>query len=350
MREKIRLIAAACFYYGGLLKLAHWWIRRSGRRLIILKYHRATGGNLHRQILYLSRYYRILPLEIALEELYMPRNEQRQVHDRRIPLALTFDDGYYDNYTHVFAVARQLQVPITIFIVPGYSESGVRFWWLESDYLVRHAGVDEVTIDGYTYHLKRPEERKALLQTIDTRLTYASSVAQREAFLIQLYELLAVPPGVTEEATRPLTWGEIHKMEESGWVSFGAHTMHHPVLACLTDPEEVRWEVEESRKELVRQLGHPVRTFAFPIGVPRNIGEEGLRAVKAAGYEWAVTSCDGVNSPQTDPHLLKRFSGNLDTHWLVMASEMVGLLRIVSRLKKNNIKIIRFIYEKSNAT
>jgi peptidoglycan/xylan/chitin deacetylase (PgdA/CDA1 family) len=344
MREKMRLIVAACFYYSGLLRFAHWWTRRrSGRRLIILKYHRAAGGDLFGQILYLSRHYRILPLETALEQLYSPCSETKQVHERRIPLVLTFDDGYYDNYTHAFAVACQLQVPFTIFLAPGYIDSGARFWWLESDYLLRHAEMDEVVIDGYAYHIKQPEGRKALIQTIDTRLTHAGSIAQREAFLAQLHELLAVPPGNIEEATRPLTWGEIRKMEESGWVSFGAHTMHHPVLARLTDSEEVQWEVEESRKRLEQQFGHHVLTFAYPIGIPGNIGEEGLRAVRAAGFAWAVTSSDGVNTPQTDPHLLKRLSGNLDTHWLVMASEMAGLLRIVSRLKKSYRKIMHLI-------
>jgi len=72
MRERARVFIAACFYYSGLVKLAYWWIRRSGQRLIILNYHRATGGDLHRQILYLHRHYRILHLEEALEELYTP--------------------------------------------------------------------------------------------------------------------------------------------------------------------------------------------------------------------------------------------------------------------------------------
>jgi peptidoglycan/xylan/chitin deacetylase (PgdA/CDA1 family) len=335
MREQLRVIVAACFYYSGLVKLAHWWIRRhSERRLIILKYHRASG-DLRRQLLYLSRYYRILPLEDALEELYTPCKEQKQARDQRIPMALTFDDGYRDNYTYAFVVARQLQIPFSIFIAPGYIESGACFWWLETNRLVRHARVDEVTIEGTTYCLARLEERKALSKVIDVRLTYASSVAQREAFLADVRQKLAVPADVpAEEAALPLTWGEIHKMEESGLVSFGAHTMHHPVLACLTDAEEVRWEVTECRKVLERQLGHPVRTFVYPIGSLKNIGDAGLDAVKAARYEWALTTVEEVNTPQTNPLLLNRLNGNENTHWLVMASELVGLLRIVSRLKK----------------
>ena len=131
-----------------------------------------------------------------------------------------------------------------------------------------------------------------------------------------------------------MTWAEVRKMEESGWVSFGAHTMHHPILAYLADPAEVQYEVEECRSVLEQRLGHPVRTFAYPVGKLEHIGDGGLRAVRAAGYEWALTTIEETNTPQTDPHLLCRLPGDITLHWLVMASELVGLLGNLSRLRK----------------
>src|SRR5712691_7230569 len=181
-KETVRVLVAACLYYRGLVKLAHWWTRHSGQRLIILNYHRATGGDLRRQLLYLSRHYRIMHLEDALEKFYTSHKEREQRRDRRIPLVLTFDDGYHDNYTHGFALAQELQIHFTIFLIPGYIESGEPFWWREDERLVRNAQVDEVTIEGRTYHLGQPEERKALVQIIDSRVFHARSVAEREAF------------------------------------------------------------------------------------------------------------------------------------------------------------------------
>src|SRR5437764_14927566 len=122
MRERLRAFIAACFYYSGLVRLAHRYIRRSERRLIILNYHRATGGNLHRQLLYLRRHYRILHLEAALQALYTAREARKQDGDPRIPLGLTFDDGYRDNYTYAFALARELQVTMTTCRIHCYIE------------------------------------------------------------------------------------------------------------------------------------------------------------------------------------------------------------------------------------
>jgi len=280
----------------------------------------------------------MLHLEEALEELYTSSKDGKYKRDRRTMLVLTFDDGYRDNYTHAFALAQELQVPITIFLIPGYIESGNYFWWLEAEHLVRNAQVNKVTIEGRSYCLEQPEERNMLAQTIDARARHATSIAEREAFLATVREVLAVPPSLTlEEEVRPLTWTEVRKMEESGWVSFGAHSMHHHILAYLTNSAEVRCEVEECRTVLERQLGHRVRTFAYPVGKPEDIGDMALRTVREAGYDWAVTTIYGINTPQSNPYLLRRVASKVSRHWLVMAAETSGVWRFFSSLWKNSI-------------
>src|SRR5438270_11285820 len=117
MRKRILTFIAECLYDSGLIKLARWWIRRSGQHLVILNYHRATGGDLRKHLLYLRRHYRLLHLEPALEELFRSHNDEPRRADRGTSLVLTFDDGYYDNYTHALKFAYELHVPITIFLI-----------------------------------------------------------------------------------------------------------------------------------------------------------------------------------------------------------------------------------------
>ena len=338
MREKLGVVVAAFFYYCGLVKLARWQRQHSNQSLIILNYHRANGGDLRRHLLYLRRHYRMLHLEEALKELYTPQKED-QAADQRTPLVLTFDDGYHDNYSRAFALVRELRIPITVFLIPGYIENGEYFWWQEGKRLVRRSQVNEVTIENHTYCLGRQEDRASLGQAIDTRLRYATSVIEREAFLKKTRQMLNVPESITteEEATMPLTWEEVQEMEESGLVSFGAHTMHHPILAYLKDPTEVRHEVEECKNVLEQRLGHLVRTFAYPIGNFEAIGDEALKAVQEVGYTWAVTTVYGINTPKNIPYQLCRVSGDVSRHWMVMAAEVSGVWKFFSPLWKNSL-------------
>ena len=331
MSDLVKLVIAEFFYYSGLIKLIRWWTRNSGRHLTILYYHSAAGKNLRRQMLYLRRYYRILPLEEALDELRMPSSERKYVRDRRTLISLTFDDGYDDNYTHAYALAAELQVPITIFLIPGYIDGANSFWW--ADRLIRHSRVDQVSFEGHTYYLNQQQERKALAQVIDDHVSNAPSFTEQEKFLISFCELLAIPLSIMpkEKPAPLLTWTKVREMEESGWVSYGAHTVHHPDLERLTDPAEVLREVGDCRTVLEQQLGHPVSTFAYPYG---NIGDHGLRAVEQAGYKWAVTIVSGLNTHQSNPHLLYRGKADSEMRVSMVAAEAAGVWIFFYRVKR----------------
>jgi peptidoglycan/xylan/chitin deacetylase (PgdA/CDA1 family) len=331
--KRIETFIAACFYYSGLVKMARWWTRRSGQRLLVLNYHRATGGDLRAHLLYVRQHYRVLHLETALAELYTAHQSATQRGDRRTVLALTFDDGYYDNFTQAFTLARDLHVPLTIFLIPGYMENSRRFWWMEMEQLVESAKMREATVEGHTYHFHTPHARKSLAQAIDSHIRYSASVMQREASLASMRQMLAGSATTTtaEDLASPLTWEEVHIMEKSGWISFGAHTMHHPVLAYLTDPAEMQDEISQCRRVLQQHLGHPVRVFAYPFGLWEHIGEKAKRAVRDAGYDWGVSAIDGFNTRQTDPYLMRRIEVDVDQHWLTVAAKASGIWGFFSR-------------------
>lgn len=307
---------------------------------MILNYHRAAEGDLRQHLLYLRRHYRILHLEDALEELFSPSSHNGL--DRRTLLAITFDDGYSDNYTHCFALARELHIPLTIFLIPGYIETGNRFWWFEPDYLISHASVSEIMLEGQTYHLNKPEEREALRRTLHTRVRFVSSVHERESFLSEVRQLLGAPDGVTlqEKQKLPLSWGEMEVMKKSEWISFGSHTMHHPILAYLTDPSEVEYEVCAARAELERHLGSQVRSFAYPVGKFADFGEQGICSVQKAGYAWAVTTIRGWNTPDSNPYLLHRLSVDPWQHWLLVAAMVSDVRQLFPNLLRSSIRFL----------
>ena len=203
--------------------------------------------------------------------------------------------------------------------------------------MARRAQVANVTIAGRTFRLENPEERGVLAQFIDDHARFATSVAEREEFLASARALLDLSPTPHEKdrdsAMLPVNWEQVKTMDEGGWVSFGAHTMHHPILSYLGDPAEMHREVSECRQALEQKLGHPVRTFAYPVGQAQHIGSDVVQAVRDAGYEWALTTTYGVNTPQTDPFLLKRIEADVDQHWLVVAAEAAGLWGFISRLR-----------------
>jgi peptidoglycan/xylan/chitin deacetylase (PgdA/CDA1 family) len=351
-RERVRICLGAVFYYSGLVRFALWWRRRSVPYLVVLNYHQVAGGNLREQMRYLNRHYRILDLQAALNELYADapsansEDGPTEKPDSRSPLVLTFDDGYLDSYMYALPYAQELGVPIALFPIPVYIDSGATFWWLAPGYLVKHTRLENVTLGGKQYRPTRPAEREALLQAIDEGLRHAGSVEEREAFLADAERSMQVPlprrGGEDRNALdRSVNWTELQEMDQSGLVSFGVHTMHHTVLAYLSDDAEIKREVEQARRVLEGRLGRAISAFAYPVGKMEDIGERGVRAVREAGYSCAFTTIEGVNTRETDRYLLRRLPGRAEVHWLVVASELAGLLGVVSRFRKWRQRALR---------
>jgi peptidoglycan/xylan/chitin deacetylase (PgdA/CDA1 family) len=86
-----------------------------------------------------------------------------------------------------------------------------------------------------------------------------------------------------------LNWDEVRQLDRSGLITIGAHTIDHENLATVT-PSEQHYQIIDGKQELEKQLGHPVKDFAYPYG-----GYNGttLALVQQAGFETAVTTKPG---------------------------------------------------------
>jgi peptidoglycan/xylan/chitin deacetylase (PgdA/CDA1 family) len=84
-------------------------------------------------------------------------------------------------------------------------------------------------------------------------------------------------------------------------VAFGSHSVSHPDLTRIS-PEELAGEILNSKTEIERRTGRPVKQFCYPYG-------EWNRAVRdavAEHYEAACSTGAGVLDPASDPLALPR--------------------------------------------
>ena len=111
-----------------------------------------------------------------------------------------------------------------------------------------------------------------------------------------------------------LTWRQCREMAASGLVTFGAHTVTHPVLAEL-DAATARAEMAGAKQAIEDQLGRPCHHFACPYGRPgRDFHpERDPSLARSLGFHSFLTSIRGVNHPGDDPFALKR--DHVEAHW-----------------------------------
>ena len=272
----------------------------------ILLYHRVSddgdpyfGGvpvELFRtQMEVLSGFFTVLPLETVVDSARrgdLPPNA----------VAITFDDGYRDNYSNAFPILKQFQLPATVFLATGPTDSRVPLWHDRVFHAFRRTRAESLTVNGKEFRLDTLEHKLLALRALLEHLR-SSDPVRREA------EIARVTREFGSEAELPTTdrmlgWPEIQEMQE-GNITFGAHTVTHPILTRMS-AREARDEIVRSKSSIEEKLGRPVVSFAYPNGTRADFDEPIKRALKDAGFECAVTTIWGTNHSETDPYELHR--------------------------------------------
>ena len=281
------------------------FLRRRGERgFLILGYHRVNDESdpifravpsrrFADQMNVLRRYFNVLPLGELVSRAAVGDIPPKSV-------AITFDDGYRDNYENAFPVLKDLGLPATIFLVTGVMGSSAPIWHDRAFSVFRRTEVDSLFFRGTKYPLVNFEQRQVALENVLTDLRRLSP-QERDDQLDRLAVDLRVPE---PSYGRKLSWPEVREMAENG-ITFGAHTVTHPILTKIPLKDAVR-EITGSREAIENQLRQSVTLFAYPNGTSDDFNESIEGAVKDAGFLCAVTTIWGANNRFSNPYALRR--------------------------------------------
>jgi peptidoglycan/xylan/chitin deacetylase (PgdA/CDA1 family)/CelD/BcsL family acetyltransferase involved in cellulose biosynthesis len=284
--------------------------RRRDPVLHIFQYHRVNddhdpflGGlpveTFRAQMQYLARHFTV----VSLNQLVDKDVPERQ----RYSVAITFDDGYRDNCVCAFPILKQFGIPATIFLATGYIGSEQLPWYDQvrlAFKLTTRSQFSLADLNGPNGRLDNVSDR---LRFLEQTLGWLRGLQEFECkpAIAELFRTLGLPSELNL-SNQMLHWDDIRQMTKHR-VTFGAHTVTHPVLSKIP-ASHLRGEIEGSKRVIENKLQLPVSHFAYPFGQTRDFNAEAKRAVKDAGFRTAATTIWGLNQTNDDLLELKRFT------------------------------------------
>jgi len=295
--------------------LYYWWAELTGRlrsreaamtgALTVLTYHRVLPDAESRecpfpslvmpeswfrqQMTWLQRNARVLPLDRALAALGSDSGPRPLV-------AVTFDDGYADNFEVAAPILRECGLQASFFICTSPVRNASHFWydsiaegtlrWGRED-LKRHlAPGGELPENASSAHsivaalkLWPDRVRRAAVEEVERRLG-------RDAWIYR-------SDVMTPDRVRELA---------SGGHEIGSHTETHPIVPQLEEPAAIA-ELRNSKSWLEKTTGRTVSGFCYPNGDHTPATREW---VTQAGYSYACLTEEGHNRPGLDPFRIRR--------------------------------------------
>ena len=286
---------------------------------VVLRYHRVCGSKDGPVPLAVTpeEFDAQLAFLKARCEVVSPRTVAEAVAEARaLPpnaVAITFDDGYEDNFSVAFPLLRKHGLTACFFLSAGWIESTKVLWWDRLHEYVREAAREGCEPVG---HERLPKPVAAAIASAN--LADPAGAATLEHELVAALRGLNVPPteldalvervaevlGAGEpdfERYQPMNWFQAQLLHDGG-MEIGSHTMSHARLTTLP-VEEAHVELEQSRTLLGEKLGGTVDLLAYPAG---DHNRDVIDLAIEAGYEAAFTTESGAVRAGDDPLALRR--------------------------------------------
>jgi peptidoglycan/xylan/chitin deacetylase (PgdA/CDA1 family) len=207
----------------------------------------------------------------------------------RCAVAFTIDDGYREQATVAGPVFGAYDCPVTTFVTTGFLDGSLWFWWDQIEYVfarTRLPGI-QARADGalLTYDCTSPAGRQRAQADFTSRCK-AVPDRDKHAAIRGLAAAADVElPNAAPHEHAPMTWDEL-RAAESGGMSFGPHTVTHPILS-RTDDAQSREEIRGSWERLRAEARAPVPIFAYPNGQRGDFSAREIGTLQELGLEGA---------------------------------------------------------------
>lgn len=104
------------------------------------------------------------------------------------------------------------------------------------------------------------------------------------------------------------TWKQVNELVDAK-MTIGSHSKSHPYLWKITNPEQLKIELLESKKIIEKNIGKTISTFAYPFGLYKPIT---ITEVIAAGYTSARIGFERTTHTKEDLFTLHSFMATND--------------------------------------
>ena len=280
-------------------------------QVAILMYHRVgpktddwsfeplSLQSFEKQIVYFCRNYEVISVDQLVNYIQLRKSLPEKA------VAITFDDGYKDNYLYAYPMIKKYHVPATIFITTGHIGTGKLFWWDLVNYVIQHSNVNPLNLGKEGCYLIQSETEKIHSNFIICEKMKKMPENEKNFLikrLIGISNIKNIPSEVGNQLI--LSWDEIKEMSSEG-INFGAHSISHPVLTNMP-LEQAKFEIIQSKKDIEKQLGRETIGFSYPDG---NFNSTISKYIQESGFSWAVSTFPNKLLSSTDiPYELSRLS------------------------------------------
>lgn len=187
----------------------------------------------------LTSYFKIIPLKEVKAKL----NNGEKFSFQEV--AITFDDGFKDNFTRVLPILKKYKVPATVFVTTGFIQKKIfPYEFILANYYESSKAKNAV---------EKYEEIKKLLK----HKSHYERIKNLENYIPNF--------GKFKSKNLFLSWDNLRELANNDLVELGIHSYSHIPLPVL-DNKDLRFEILGPKIQLFQNTGIKTQYISYPYG------------------------------------------------------------------------------------
>ena len=164
-------------------------------------------------------------------------------------VAVTFDDGFKNNYECAAPILNELNIPATFYICSGMIDSKKMFWVDKIEDCINRTKKNaiEIVLDiPLTLSLKSKEEKIQALTKIKS-FCKSADIKIKERVLKDLELITGIQPKASSALNyQMMSWDELKSLNNNQLFTIGGHTLYHDIMSAHVDDENMFKDIELS--------------------------------------------------------------------------------------------------------
>jgi len=216
--------------------------------------------------------------------------------------AITFDDGFENNYTIAAPILVDFNLPATFYITTDFIDNDEMSWTDQLEEAFERTEKKELKllwdvnfdIDTVDKKILALEELRGMIKGHRWPLGINKAT---EMALGGLFgdSILGYIPYRDKQLDNKMNWSQVKELNSNTLFTIGGHTVTHSILS-REDEEGLKFEIGDGCIEYINmKLNQKTIHFSYPEGLKEHYNDKAITVLKGAGIKCCPTAICGVN-------------------------------------------------------
>lgn len=254
-------------------------------------------SNFKKQIEFLKKHTNIISLQDFFEKKFDPSKSN---------IAITFDDGFLNNYKYAFPFLESMKVPATIYVT-GLNQTEYDILWPDFTDIASYFTSKPIVIEDIQY--VRNENGKYFSKELNLQLNIVIKQKGNFDFKKEVFTAFDLPEVNFKQNEAYFDYWklmndeQLQEVDRSKYVKIESHAYWHNNLGNIT-LEEAKKELIDSKNYLENLLQREINELAYP---DSSYTRELISAAESIGFKYQLAA-DGYtfDEDKNDPRILDR--------------------------------------------